>query len=135
MVPKGTAEVRRIEKTVTDVMHLGLRDDLFKHLGRTWWAFQVPAIKGDGGKRSEADPASYALGLAWTTPEPSPRSSIRSHSDSTSIWRISPKKFAENGPDKKDKPSPDIALERLPSPDRGYRLTSAGCCALGGYRR
>ena len=58
--PKGIDEVRRIEKMVRDVTDLRLRDDLLQHVGPTWWAFQVPAVKGDS-ELNKADLASYVL--------------------------------------------------------------------------
>jgi len=131
MGPRGTDEVRRIEKVVRDETHLRLREDLLKHVGPTWWAFRGQSKKGDGDEPSNAGSApnvllasvddAEAFGKVLDTLAPRVNRYLRDLNAEN----------AANGHDKKGEHAREIGLERLPAPARGYRLTAAGCRALG----
>ncbi|MFI5456020.1 MAG: hypothetical protein ACHRXM_11280 [Isosphaerales bacterium] len=131
MGPRGTDEVRRIEKVVRDEIQLCLREDLLKHVGPTWWAFRVPSREGDGHEPDKAGPASNVLLASVENAEAFTKVLDALAPRVNQYLRGLNAENAANGQGKKGKPSREIGLERLPAPARGYRLTSAGCRALG----
>jgi hypothetical protein len=129
--PDGGAEARRIESLLRDKLQVQHTDDFLKHIGPTWWAFQPPSSDPD---RDEPDVAESTSRVILTSVDDAKAFAkvldTLAAQINESMEHADP---AENTKKKDAKPdrARAKALEKLPPPNRGYRLTPAGCRALG----
>jgi hypothetical protein len=129
--PRGSAEVRRIQTLVQDRMHLRLRDDLLTHVGPTWWTFQQPSRDVDRVGLELADPAAYVILTCVDDTEAFLKVLDSLASQFNDYVRNLEHEEHATPKDEKQPRSQVAAMESLPAPDRGYRLTAAGCRAVG----
>jgi hypothetical protein len=128
---RGSDEVCRVEAIVRDATHVRLRDDLPAHLGPTWWSFQPPPPGAKRGRLQIADPASHVILSAVADSDAFVKVLDTLASRVNDEMLGLEQKEPTNGANEQRAHSRRVALERLSGPDRGYRLTSAGCRALG----
>jgi hypothetical protein len=128
--PRGKVEVERIEKVVRNETGLRLRNDVLAHFGKSWWTFET----GAGRANRQHDRSLLANSVIFAEVDDADAfvkvlETLALHLDRRAHFLE--KAAIGKGNSKHDEPVHRAAIERITSPDRGFRLTSAGCRALG----
>jgi hypothetical protein len=122
--PEAGILIDQFERAAREATGLRLREDLLSHIGPTWCVLAVPSADEAGGGNGPFDPADYALVVSLRDADGFQKvlGTLASRANQYLRDREKP-----NGPNNPENPKPDppmLALDRLPAPDRGYRLTS-----------
>lgn len=121
--PEMAGLIDQMERTTRDVTGLRLREDLLNHIGPTWCVLPVPSADGGGGK-AEVDPSEFVLVASLKDAD-----GFAKVLDTLALRAnqfLRDREKIDGGQAKAGHPAdpPMLALERLPAPHRGYRLTS-----------
>ena len=109
MKPEYRTLFEAAEKAFLDVTTRDLRDQVFRILGPTWCVYASPSVRPNNG--GEADPAFL----------------VEVRDAETTAKLLDDLAAGANAYFREQRPGagpPVMAFERLPAPDRGYRLTS-----------
>ncbi len=107
-----------------DATGFRLREDLLAHLGPMWSVFPLPSRDRDGGVHSESSFTEYALVVSVDDIKAFAKV-LESAASGVNHYLRDLEKPNDPAAAKPDTPDlPVLTLERLPAPDRGYRLTS-----------
>jgi hypothetical protein len=122
--PELEGEMGQLERAFLEATGLRVREDLFNHLGPTWSLVRLPPTDRNRNAEDDLDPTEFALlagvrdAEAFCKVLDSVASRINQH------LREAEKGNDEEQQGKNEVDPPILALDRLPAPDRGYRLTS-----------
>jgi hypothetical protein len=114
----------QFERSTREATGLRLREDLLGHIGPTWCVLAVPSGEEAGGGKGELDPTDYALVVSLRDPDGFRKVLDTLATRANQYLRDREKADDPAAPANKTPGPPMLALERLPAPDRGYRLTS-----------
>jgi hypothetical protein len=122
--PGLDGEIGQFERAIHEATGLRLREDLLNHLGPEWSFIRLQSGEHHAGDETDLDPTEYALVAGVRDTE-----AFGKLLDSVASRINQYVRQAEKGDDKEQDGKsqvdpPILALERLPAPDRGYRLTS-----------
>ena len=126
--PSVGDDPRQLETIVHDQTNAQFREDILKFLGPTFCVYMTPARPGDHEPRDKSDPMAYVC--------------LAAVKDAVAFGNVLDKMVAQadanqvpgHGDGAKKmaaKKSPSSFLERLPSPQKAYRLTSSAAGVLG----
>ncbi len=122
--PLAGAMLDQFKRTAREATGLRLREDLLSHVGPTWCVLAVPSDGDADGGKGELDATDYALVVSLRDPD-GLRKVLDTLATRANQYLRDREKADEPAAPANQKPDPPmLALERLPAPDRGYRLTS-----------
>ncbi len=117
-------ELGQIERAIREATGLKLREDLLSHLGPTWSVFPVPSADRGHDDRDKVDWTAYVLLASVKDPEAFGKLLDSLATRVNQSLRDAEKANDKEGPGNKEPEPAMLMLERLPAPDRGFRLTS-----------
>jgi hypothetical protein len=123
-VPEIGDEIAAGEQLIQTATGLRLREDLLRHLGPTWSVVSFPTSDTANENRPEWDPLGCALVTDLSDADKFGKILDGIASGADKLLRDLEADNAGEDEDRQDAGARMVALERLPAPDRGYRLTS-----------
>jgi hypothetical protein len=122
--PEMGGLIDQVERSIRDVTGLRLGDDILSHLGPTWCILPVPSAEGGGDRKAEFDPGEYVLVASLKDADGFAKSLDTLAVKANQYFRDRERTNDDPAPGRPQADPPMLALERLPAPHRGYRLTS-----------
>ncbi len=122
--PEMGGLIDQMERSFRDVTGLRLGDDILSHLGPTWCILPVPSAEGGGDRKAELDPGEYVLVASLKDADGFAKSLDTLAAKANQYFRDRERTNDDPAPGGRQADPPMLALERLPAPHRGYRLTS-----------
>lgn len=121
--PEAAAEFGELEAAVQKATGLRLREDFLRHLGPSW-AVITPPSRADVPRRSnDFDPRDYVL-VAGVKDPAALGAVVDKLAAQANAYLRSIDAGAGDAGARKEADIPVMILEKIPAPDRGYRLTS-----------
>jgi hypothetical protein len=123
--PEVEAAFKEAEQTIKDQAGLRLREDFLRLLGPTWTVIRLVPEGGASRSSKEFDPTEYVLVAG--VKDAAAFGAVLDRSVAllnASLRKLDPADEGADGKKANDAEPPALAVERLPGPDRGYRLTS-----------